>query len=499
MRSAAALTGLLGAVCCLLASVPSPAAVYHVDAGGGDDTHTGLSPAAAWRSLAPVNAAIFQPGDQILLRAGTRYSGRLAPQGSGALVAGVPAPIRLGRYGAGPPPRVDAGGNFSEALLLRNVEYWDVADLELTNLGPAPAPGRAGVRLQADGAGPLHQLSLHGLYVHDVNGDLAKSREGCGIFFESRGGNDAHFEGLLIADCRVARTDRNGICQRTSGRARSLGVVIRGCRLEDIGGDGIKIWGSRGALVEHNVLRGGRRRCADAAAGIWPFDSDDTVIQYNEVSGMKGTNDGQAFDADYRCRHSLFQYNYSHDNEGGFLLVCTPGNSFCLDTVVRYNLSQNDGVNGGRIIHFGGGAANTLLHNNVIYVGPDQDLPLVRCTEWNRGRARDTRFVNNIFYVAGRVTYDFGTATNTVFDHNVFYGGHVNPPPDAFAVTNAPPLRAPGSGGAGFASLTGYQPAPGSVLPPGISLPNPGEHDFFGRPLPTTTPPARGLAEAPAF
>ena len=141
-----------------------------------------------------------------------------------------------------------------------------------------------------------------------------------------------------------------------SGRARSVNVVIRGNLLEDIGGDGIKLWGSNGGLVERNTLRGGRTRCQDYAAGIWPFDCDDAVIQFNEVSGIKGIKDGQGFDSDYLCRRSVFQYNYSHDNDGGFMLICTPGNSYNEDTVIRYNISQNDGLNSARVFHFGGGA-----------------------------------------------------------------------------------------------------------------------------------------------
>ena len=70
----------------------------------------------------------------------------------------------------------------------------------------------------------------------------------------------------------------------------------------------------------------------DYAAGIWPWDCDNSIIQFNEVSGVKGTKDGQAFDSDYRCRNSLFQYNYSHDNEGGFMLICSPGTSSCEGT-----------------------------------------------------------------------------------------------------------------------------------------------------------------------
>jgi nitrous oxidase accessory protein NosD len=205
--------------------------------------------------------------------------------------------ITLGKYGDGPLPRIDGEGQVLDTLLLRNIEFWEVSDLEITNRGTNRAPWRTGVRVVSDGFGKMRHIRVRNLFVHDVNGDLRKEQEGCGIYFESRGGNQSHFDDLRIENCHVVRTDRNGICQRGGGRVRSVGVVIRGNWLEDIGGDGIKIWGSNGALVERNTVRGGRTRCEDYAAGIWPFDSDDTLIQCNEVSGMKGTKDGQGFDS----------------------------------------------------------------------------------------------------------------------------------------------------------------------------------------------------------
>jgi hypothetical protein len=263
-----------------------------------------------------------------------------------------------------------------------------------------------------------------------------------------------------------------------------VGVVIRGNVLEDIGGDGIKIWGSNGALVERNVIRGGRMRCDDYAAGIWPFASDDTVIQFNEVSGMKGIKDGQGFDSDYLCHRSLFQYNYSHDNEGGFFLICSPGNSYNTDTVIRYNISQNDGINSARVFHFGGGASNTLVYNNTIYVGTNQNLPLILCTEWSGGNAQATRFFNNLFYVDGRVTYDFSKSRDTVFENNIFCGDHVNQPADAAAITNCPPLVALGTGTDSFRSLENYAFQKGAEGFKGKVIPNNGGRDFFGKPVP---------------
>jgi hypothetical protein len=470
------------------------ASTYYVDGNNGDDSNSGNSSSQPWKTLERCNANAFQPGDQLLFKAGSHFTGQLAPHGSGTNENGKIIPITIGKYGEGPLPRIDGEGKFPDTLLLRNVEFWEISDLELTNLGTNRAPWRTGVRIMTDGFGKMRHIHLRNLFVHDVNGDLRKEQEGCGIFFASRGGNQSHFDDLLIENCRVVRTDRNGICQRNGSRARSLHVVIRGNALEDIGGDGIKLWGSNGGIIENNVVRGGRMRCEDYAAGIWPFDCDDTLIQFNEVSGMRGTKDGQGFDSDYLCRRSLFQYNYSHDNDGGFFLICSPGNSYNEDTVIRYNISQNDGINSARVFHISG-VKNTKIYNNTIYVGPKQDLPLLLFNEWNRGSASNTFFYNNIFYVDGRVAYDWSKSTNNVFESNVFFGNHSELPPDVHVITNRPALLKPGSGGNGFDSLNGYKLRDASACLPGKIIPDNGGQDFFGNPVPTNRPPCIGAAQ----
>ncbi len=489
------ITYLLPPLVVMFAAVWSAtASTYHVDSFTGSDTNSGTAPDRPWKSVDRVNGATFQPGDVILFRAGTRYVGQLKPTGSGSQSNGVVTPIRIGTYGEGARPRIDGEGQVLDTLLLRNMECWEVAGLEITNLGEDREPWRTGVRILNDGGGTLHHIVLTNLHVHDVNGDLRKSHEGCGIFFESRG-RGARFENLRIENCHVVRTDRNGICQRTGNSSRSTGVIIRGNLLENVGGDGIKVWGSNGAIIEYNVLRGGRMRCQDAAAGIWPWDCDDTLIQFNEVSGMRGTRDGQGFDSDYRCRNSVFQYNYSHDNEGGFMLICSPGNSYNEGTIIRYNISQNDGINSARTFHFAGGVSNTMVCNNTFYVGPRQNLPLLLFTEWDDGNAANTRFFNNLFWVDGEVRYEFGESTTTVFDHNLFFGNHQNPPADGHAMTNHPPLTAPGTGANGLGSLDGYRPKTSATFPRGRVIRSNGGRDFFGVPLPADRPPCVGAAE----
>jgi hypothetical protein len=80
----------------LLAS-PLAAETYHADSKAGADSHSGLTPAEAWRSLERVNRQTFKPGDAIRFRAGTNYTGQFKPQGSGQLIHGKPTPIVVGK------------------------------------------------------------------------------------------------------------------------------------------------------------------------------------------------------------------------------------------------------------------------------------------------------------------------------------------------------------------------------------------------------------------
>jgi hypothetical protein len=475
----------------LLMPLPAWCVDYHVDSTSGDDASEGTRPEKPWRSLEKVNKTLLQPGDKVLFKAGGRWTGQLKPQGSG----NEKHLIHIGRYGEGSAPRIDGEGKTRDAVWIENQSFIEISDLHVTNQGPSPAPWRTGVRLSADGIGKMQRVYLRRLLVRDVNGDLRKSHEGCGIFFEATRKNDSHFDGLLIEGCHVVKTDRNGICQKGTGRVRSRNVIIRGNLLEDIGGDGIKLWGTDGGLIEKNVVRKARARCneKEAAAGIWPFGCDDTIIQFNEVSGTMGTLDGQGFDADYWCRRTIFQYNYSFQNEGGFMLICSPGDGINDDTIIRYNISVHDGINSARVFHFGGGAKRTHVYNNTVVVGAHQDLPMMLFTEWNGGEARDSRFTNNLFIVeeGGRATYKFGPSRGNVFENNLFAGRHEGLPAGV-DISAAPKFAGPLQAAPGFDSLKAFRPLKAI---PGKVIDNNGDRDFFGKPLPRNQAPSIGALE----
>ncbi len=453
-----------------------------------------LSPGLAWKSLTKANAVKLLPGDSLLFKAGARWSGQLKPTGGG----NASSLVTIGRYGEGPLPRIDGEGKFSDTVLLENIGFVEIADLEVTNQGPNREPWRTGVKVSANGVGKLQRIYLRRLFVHDVNGDLRKSHEGCGIYFEAKGRNDTRFDGLLIEKCRVERTDRNGICQKGTGRTRSSNVIIRGNTLEDIGGDGIKLWGTNGGLIERNVVRKARARCGndEAAAGIWPFASDDTIIQFNEVSGTVGKTDGQAYDSDYECHRTVFQYNYSFGNEGGFMLICTPGKSVNEDTVIRYNISVHDGINSARVFHFGGGAARTHVYNNTIVIGPHQKIPLLQFTKWDGGTAKDSRFTNNLFIVreGGRATYQLQPSSGNVFESNLFTGRH-DDLPKGCSMSPMPQFAGALEPTPGIDSLKGFRPADAGKFPKGKIIAKNGGRDFFGNPVSSDHPPSIGAVE----
>ena len=74
--------------------------VYYVDSINGNDGNAGTSSAAAWRTVAKINARSFSAGDQVLFVRGGVWRERLAIPSSGTAAN----PITFGAYGSGADP-----------------------------------------------------------------------------------------------------------------------------------------------------------------------------------------------------------------------------------------------------------------------------------------------------------------------------------------------------------------------------------------------------------
>lgn len=80
--------------------VYASAATYYVDATGGNDTNSGTTTSAAWKTLGKVAATNLQPGDNVLLKRGAIWRERLMVPTSGT----ASASITFGAYGSGAAP-----------------------------------------------------------------------------------------------------------------------------------------------------------------------------------------------------------------------------------------------------------------------------------------------------------------------------------------------------------------------------------------------------------
>jgi len=494
---------------------PGEPATYYVDSVSGNDSNPGTSPASAWKSLAKVNSTTFLSGDRILLRSGSVWQGQLWPKGSGR----EGQPIVIDMYGGGVRPVIHGGGLAEDAVLLKNQEYWEIQNLEVTNSGAAPEV-RRGVHVALQDYGEAHHVYVRSLVIHDVNG-VDREKANGGIDYTCAGDHTpSRFVDLRIENNQIYRVDRSGIFGWSDRWQRSkwfpsLGVAVRGNTLEDIGGDGIVVVATDGALVEHNVVGHANQRSEGYNVAIWPWSADNTIIQYNEAYGTKGQRDGEGFDSDWNSRNTIIQYNYSHDNDGGFLLICDDGGQDRRDsagnagTIVRYNISQNDRTRG---INLAGPIRDSHIYNNTFYVGEGLQVDLLLYSDWH-GWADATSVENNIFEVHGRAQFTYGlsrapdgayasapgwgASRHNGFDSNVYFGNLAPIVDDRHALTADPNLIAPGEAQLGLLSLSGYRLQPDSpAIRTGKAIESNGGRDFWGQPVPSCGGTDRGASQA---
>jgi len=455
----------------------------------GSDTNSGTNQAAPWQSLAKVNSRVFQPGDQILFQAGGTWAGELHPQGSGT----ANAPILLGAHGNGAKPIIDAhGAKGSAAIKLYNQEYWTIQGLEVANWG-SDYGRRFGILIFANDGCIKHGLKILDNTVRDIFASPIQRPNTNSIpDFYSVGGiyikisEPGHAENVLIQGNCVSNIVGEGICFWAESEFvggmnwsnLSPGVVVRRNLVSRTAGDGILILGTDNELLEHNRVEYagqlGVTNGTECVAGLWPTRHRNGLCQFNEVGHTKRWNtDGEGFDNDLLVQGTtIFQYNYSHDNEGGFLLdCCEPDGGH---TIARYNISIGESI--GQLCR-----NNATFYNNVFY-RPNQPVGL----RLNSGSLPTNQFQNNIFWCPGLDT-NFAAQ---VLSHNVYFGGATPPANDINGLAGDPRFVNPNTNGV----LEGFKLLPDSpCLGSGATPTLPCARDFFGCAIPPLNPVNRGV------
>ncbi|WP_413378192.1 DNRLRE domain-containing protein [Alkalihalobacillus sp. 1P02AB] len=491
------------------------AQTFYVDSQLGNDSNDGLSEGTPWKSLERLNSVHFQPGTTILFKRGGVWNGQFRPNGSGTL----DNKIIVDAYGEGQSKPIINGNGISNldtgnaipegAIHLYNLSFWEIQNLEVTNNGESiNDASRAGIMVVSGGHGIVEHIHLNNVYVHNVNSGTNAQKISGGIIFradtiDEKGnitGVESSFRNILVENSHVKNVAIEGLRTKTyrngqdTGNIKNHDVVFRNNLIEDIFGDGIVISEmASGGLVEKNIVRKHSNNQVNRNyAGLWLYQTDGVIIQYNEVyDGVNGFNDGEAFDFDIGATNNIYQYNYSHNNRGGLLLTMSssgPGNIF------RYNVSKNDG-NGEEIFYVMND--RTKIYNNTIYIGEGVEVEYFI----NDSNIANMFFQNNILLVDGKL--DKFSRNSDDFDapnmkNNLIYPESILELPGSpnhfeGLVTEDPRLVSPNAENEIMdtwtesiwnKNLSNFKLQEGSpAIDAGTIIDNPGQHDIFGTPL----------------
>ncbi|MBX5183330.1 right-handed parallel beta-helix repeat-containing protein [Rhizobium sp. NZLR5] len=304
--------------------------VYYVNSATGSDHNSGTTENSAFATLSAVESLRLNPGDNVLLAAGSVFNEQFDLKYSGS----VTAPITIGSYGLGDAPVIhssndgihgskasnivienikiaDTGAN---AIYAGNVSNWVVRNVEVTNTGLAGKPGS--VSFQSSQNITIENSTLtgvhsDGIWMEKVNGvtlinNTVTNAQGSAA--DAIQLNDS--SNILVKDNHLEQTQTNS--------AKGVLVLIR----------------AQDALVEGNTLIGGGFGLS-AQAGTNIAIHDNNISGYGGYSWSYGIGLGDQGDA----KNYDISGNYIHGGVYG-VLVSAAGNP----VYIRENIDVHDNV-----------------------------------------------------------------------------------------------------------------------------------------------------------
>ena len=354
---------------------------YYIDAENGSDSNNGLSVDAPKKTLNAANTIIesieADVPTKVLFKAGTTYEGTLELE---SYYAKEESPLIVSTYGETeeiPYAKIIAPNDGCSILL--KCDNVRISNFECTSNG---GEGKRGIYVVTTRKGAAKNIVIENNYIHDFNFRLGDyelptdmynlteqtvtaiapgfSRDAGGIIMEAvtpKAVGPSWFEGLWLDGNKIERVSRQGIWINSYWAYRpgvtwgynayyddntnyypNKNVYVRGNELLYTGGDAIILIACRNSVVEYNTSLHAAvlGRAGQPCAGIWLQSCVDTVMQFNEAGYTHYRYDGEGFDIDIACSNILFQYNYSHHNYGGGLLLCNTD-----EYVIQYDKDGN--------------------------------------------------------------------------------------------------------------------------------------------------------------
>ena len=434
---AALLTAVVFAASACTAATTST--TYYVDCVSGSDANNGTSAATPWHSISKINATTFSGGDSILFKRGVTcsISVSLHPLGSGSAAN----PITLGAYGAGALPII-AGSSSITTIYMENQQGWHIQDLEVTG------GNQKAIQLDNTVSGQqLTHIRLTNLVVHNTLGNpsdagasmiqISAYDAGSGYFDDVIVDGVTAYSSNLWQGIQIIGGGIDGPANNNPGQ-----IIVRNSTVYSSGGNGITVFRANNVTIENNVVHDNGNYNPGAAitqtpSGIWVWESNNTVAQFNEVYNqhtysMAGYDAG-GMDFDFGIANTTYQYNYLHDNDGyciSFFGAYYSGmtTDTSVNDAARYNICSNNGHSTKSSyegeFYFStwndGFIDGVQIYNNTTYRNPAIPYAAVYDKGSRFSGTRPRFFMNNIIYSAVSYLIDIRNKDIT-FDYNLYW------------------------------------------------------------------------------
>ncbi len=356
---------------------------YYVDSIDGDNTNAGTSSDKAWKDLDGFAncPSPLKGGDTVLFRAGGTYECCVTLTD---IKGTKEAPFTISSYGEGERPvlRTD---NADEVFTFIDCSYITVSDLQIT------APNGGGIwidTINSESVGiTVDNVYFYGLPNGKVTARDDFSRGAAGaraaVMVKGLPANSRYsVNDLTIRNCEVydsangfmiwgSWNDQQNPWNGEKDPVYNTGVLVEGCYFHEMDAEAVVVGICDGALVTNcraiNTCQGEgldeNGNIQYFTAAMWFWGSENSTIQYCEISGQKNYGDGMTVDFDSDSNNCTYQYIYSHDN---MRFMCNNAKTIPQqNNTVRYCLSVND--NKGRsAMASGNGEDNFRFYNNTI-------------------------------------------------------------------------------------------------------------------------------------